>query len=263
MENSSPSQAFRNSPIVSNPNAFPWVWTLLALLGMAIVFCVVLFAGIVQFLLTHGDNVAALSAAATKGSFGFLLQGIAELIVIVYLLIVVPTLACTTLEGIGFRNLSGRTLKYAAIAVAGMFVVVTALGSLLTNVLHAKTPEEAVQIFLSLHSLSAKIGFAFFAAIVAPLWEEFVFRVFLFSAMFKWWGFWPAAITSSILFGVAHGQPGGVAVNLAIVVPLAIGGLILCWVYTVTRNAWANIITHGLFNFISLALLFVAPQLAK
>jgi membrane protease YdiL (CAAX protease family) len=263
VENNSASSALLKSPIASEPNAFPWLLTFLAFVGMLVIFAVVLFAGIVWFLLTHGQNLELLRTASTKGVFGVELQGIAELIVIAYLMAVVPALAGTTPSGIGFRPLSARTLAYVGGAVVVMFVAVTALGSLLTTLLHAKTPEEAVAVFLSLHSPAAKAGFAFFAAVVAPVWEEFVFRIFLFSAMFKWWGFRPAAIVSSILFGLAHAQPGGIAVNVGICIPLALGGFVLCWVYATTRNAWANILTHGLFNLISLALLFVAPQLAK
>jgi len=263
VENSLASKDFRNSPIVSSPEAFPWPWTVLAIVGAAVLLFVIIIAGAAQFYMAHGQSIAVLNAALTKTSFGVVLQGVAELVVIAYLLVVVPSLARTNLAGLGFRSPSPRTLAYIGGAIAVMFVAVTALSSLLTTVLHAKTPEEAVQIFLSLHTNVEKAGFAFFAGIVAPIWEEFVFRIFLFNAMYRWWGFWPAAIVSSVLFGAAHGQPGGVATNVAIIVPLAAGGFVLCWVYAVTRNAWSSILTHGIFNLISLSLLSVAPQLAK
>lgn len=263
MENSSISQGFQNSPIASSPNAFPWVWSLLALGGAVVLLLGIMFVGCVQFFLVHGYSVVLLNYALTKTSFGVVLQGIAELAVIIYLLFVVPALAHTSLAGLGFRTPSSRALAYIGAGIVLMFVVVTALSSLLTNVLHAKAPEEAVQIFLSLRTVAEKASFGFFAGAVAPVWEEFVFRIFLFNALFRWWGFWPAAIVSSVLFGAAHAQQGGVASNIAITVPLAAGGFVLCWLYATTRNAWACILTHGIFNLISLGLLTVAPQLAK
>jgi membrane protease YdiL (CAAX protease family) len=91
-----------------------------------------------------------------------------------------------------------------------------------------------------------------------------VFRVFLFNAMRKWWGFWPGAIVSSILFGAAHAQPPfGPSMFVALSLPLAIGGIILCTVYTRTGSVYSNMITHASFNGLSLLLITVAPQLAK
>jgi membrane protease YdiL (CAAX protease family) len=109
-----------------------------------------------------------------------------------------------------------------------------------------------------------KALFALFAIVVGPVWEEFVFRIFLFNAMRKWWGFWPGAIVSSLCFGLAHAQPPFTPVMfLALSVPLAVGGIILCSIYTRTGSAWSNMITHASFNGLSLLLITVAPNLAK
>jgi membrane protease YdiL (CAAX protease family) len=100
--------------------------------------------------------------------------------------------------------------------------------------------------------------------VLAPAFEESVFRLVLFNAMRQWWGFWPGAIVSSILFGLAHAQPPFTsAMFLSISLPLAVGGIVLCWVYAKTNNAWSSMITHGGFNALSLILLVVFPQLAK
>ncbi len=148
-------------------------------------------------------------------------------------------------------------------AIIAMFVLVTALGSLFSTLLHFKTPELAIAVFQHMQGWQ-KVLFAIFAVIVGPVWEEFVFRVFLFNAMQKWWGFWPGAIVSSVLFGLAHAQPPFVpAMFLALSLPLAVGGVILCTVYARTGNAWSNMITHASFNGLSLLLLTVAPQFAK
>jgi membrane protease YdiL (CAAX protease family) len=82
--------------------------------------------------------------------------------------------------------------------------------------------------------------------------------------MRAWWGFWPGAIVSSVLFGLAHAQPPFVpAMFVSLSLPLAIGGLILCSVYARTGSMWSNIITHSSFNALSVLLITVAPQLAK
>ena len=144
-----------------------------------------------------------------------------------------------------------------------MAVVLTLLGTALSALLRAHTPEEAIKVFLGLKSPLSKAGFAFFAVVLAPFFEEFVFRLFLFNAFRRWWGFWPGAIVSSVLFGCAHYQQSAANVNIALIVPLMLGGLILAWIYNKTANAWAPMLTHAGFNGITLLALFVAPQLAK
>jgi membrane protease YdiL (CAAX protease family) len=39
--------------------------------------------------------------------------------------------------------------------------------------------------------------------------------------------------------------------------------MILCAVYARTRNAWMSMITHGVFNAVSVVALYFAPQLTK
>jgi membrane protease YdiL (CAAX protease family) len=51
--------------------------------------------------------------------------------------------------------------------------------------------------------------------------------------------------------------------NLILTLPLAVGGVILCAVYAKTENAYAPMITHGLFNAVSFVALFYAPQLGQ
>ena len=122
------------------------------------------------------------------------LQGIAEIIVIAYLLIVPPRLAKRSLGEIGFRSLRAGDGLAIAIGIIAMAVVLTLLGTALSALLRAHTPEEAIKVFLGLKSPLSKAGFAFFAVVLAPFFEEFVFRLFLFNAFRRWWGFWPGAI---------------------------------------------------------------------
>jgi len=263
VENNSISAPLRTSPIASSPDAFPWALTVAAIAGMLGVLGIVMIAGIVQFLVAHGGDLNALKSAAL-GMFGISLQAIAEIAVLIYLALVVPQLAHTSLAGLGFTKLDGRSLRIVAGGIVVMFLVLTVAGSALSNALHFKSEEEAVHVLLSLHTWPEKFWFVIMAAVLAPVFEESVFRLFLFNAMHRWWGFWPAAVTSSVLFGLAHAQaPFVPQMLIAICLPLALGGFVLCWVYATTRNAWAPILTHGVCNLISSVLVIVAPQLAK
>ena len=58
---------------------------------------------------------------------------------------------------------------------------------------------------------------------------------------------------SGVLFGIAHGDPYAA-------IPLALGGIVLCAVYYLSRNAYASMISHALFNSFSIVLLLFFPQ---
>lgn len=262
MENNSDWKTSPASQTGSAPNTgFQWMLTIVVAIGAMAILAVVVIAGLVGWIAHNGANIAALTVAL-NGLFGLGLQSIAELVGVIFLLIVLPSLAHRSLRSLGFRPLSPRDIAIVAIGVVTMFVVVTGLGSIFENLFHVKSPEAAVKMFTALHGYQ-RVLFAVFAIVVGPLAEEMFFRVLLFNAMRTWWGFWPGAIVSSILFGGAHMQPGGVALNVSLVVSLGCGGIILAYIYQRTGKAWANMLTHGAFNALSLLAIIFAPQLAK
>ena len=93
------------------------------------------------------------------------------------------------------------------------------------------------------------IGVALFvlvAVIMAPLFEEIVFRGFLFRGLANSWGWVWGALASSAVFGLAHLQ-------LDVFLPLAALGFALAWAYKHTGSLWTCIAMHGLFNLIAVA----------
>jgi CAAX protease family protein len=121
---------------------------------------------------------------------------------------------------------------------------------------HAAHQQQAVEIFRALHDRTAIVVFAFFAVVLAPVAEETIFRVFVFNFGARYGGFWLGAPISAVLFGLAHGDAFAA-------IPLALGGIVLCVVYYRTRNAFASMISHGLFNGLSLVGLLFAPHLVS
>jgi membrane protease YdiL (CAAX protease family) len=86
--------------------------------------------------------------------------------------------------------------------------------------------------------------FVLVAVIMAPLFEEIVFRGFLFRGLANSWGWVWGALASSAVFGLAHLQ-------LDVFVPLAVLGFALAWAYRQTGSLWTCIIMHALFNLIA------------
>ena len=138
-----------------------------------------------------------------------------------------------------------------------MVVVVEGLASIIQALSHQQHEQSVVELFKHVRGTNVMWLFAFFAIVLAPFMEETIFRIFVFNAARRWsGGFWRGAIVSGVLFGSAH-------MDLWVLVPLALGGIILCYVYYRTRNAFCSMITHGLFNALTVFALIYAPQLAQ
>lgn len=172
------------------------------MLGAAVILMVLTFGGLIAWAATHGFSVAELSAAG-NGLTGVVLQSGAEIVAVAFVIALVPALAKMPLRDVGFRSISRENIGTIAIGIFVMFVVATLLSSLLQSLLHFKTPETAVGMYMKLSGLQRAV-FVFFGVIIAPFCEETFFRVLLFNAFRRWWGLIPGAIVSSVLFGLAH-----------------------------------------------------------
>ena len=113
--------------------------------------------------------------------------------------------------------------------------------------------EAAVTLVAGAKSLWLKIYLGFFAVILAPVAEEFVFRGVLFPFL-KQRGFPKLAwLGVSFIFAAIH-------FDAAIFAPLFVFALALTWLYKFSDNLLAPIVAHSLFNAANLALLFYAPK---
>lgn len=85
-------------------------------------------------------------------------------------------------------------------------------------------------------------GWLLFSAIlVAPLFEEILFRGYVAGTLRKAYGATTAWIVSSILFGLAHG-------SLSAALTASFSGLILCYCYLRYRSLTMAIILHAMNN---------------
>jgi membrane protease YdiL (CAAX protease family) len=181
---------------------------------------------------------------------------VAEGTLTIIVLALLPWASRMKLSELGYRALSGRNLLIAFVGSIVMAIIANGGASLIQAILHTKQDQQAVAMLRQLHDPRLLGAFAVFACLVAPFMEETIFRVFLFNATRRYWGFWSGAIVSGICFGLAHGDP-------IAALPLALGGIVLASVYYFTRNAFASMVTHGLFNSYTILALIIAPQLAK
>jgi uncharacterized protein len=85
---------------------------------------------------------------------------------------------------------------------------------------------------------------ALLTTVIAPICEETLFRGYVFAALSKWKGWLPAAAITGVLFGGVHAG----SAPAADLIPLAVLGFALCWLYRRTGSLYPCIAAHSLNN---------------
>lgn len=88
------------------------------------------------------------------------------------------------------------------------------------------------------------------ASVMAPLYEEIMFRGFLLPSLTRYLPVWGSIVLSGFLFAIAH-------LSLSEVLPLMTLGIILGFVYTKSKNLLAPMLLHSLWNSGTLISLFI------
>ncbi len=215
--------------------------------------------------LSHRMNLLVAIQNPFGNVTGFVINGTLQILweaaIVLTIIIGMPLLTHFSLRGLGFRVPGMRAIGYALVGALGMVIVGDVGSGVIDSLTHTTHPQIVERIFVQLrHQPSAVAFFVFYAAIAQPIAEETLFRIFIFNLGLRYGGFWTGALISGALFGYTH-----VLLKDADFVTgtlLGISGVILCWVYYRSRNAYASMISHGVFNALSTAALYFAPKLA-
>lgn len=78
-------------------------------------------------------------------------------------------------------------------------------------------------------------------AVIAPLWEELIFRGFIMKRALRFWSPAAAVFLTAFLFGALH-------MSLVQGISAAAAGLLLCLLYVRRRSVGLNIFAHGIYN---------------
>ena len=179
-------------------------------------------------------------------------QVITYLPVALYFAAVLPPLSGCTLQTLGFRMPSSRAVLAGVLGTIAMFASMSLVSAAIVSITHHQDTEIAIELLKSLQTDGQKINFILVAVVLAPMVEELVFRVYFFNFLQRYSTPWIAMILSATVFGLFHilGMPKNQLGSqlLSVAIPLAVGGFVLAYVYAKTRNYWASVITHVLFN---------------
>jgi membrane protease YdiL (CAAX protease family) len=99
----------------------------------------------------------------------------------------------------------------------------------------------AIPVLIDAGSGSDFYLLVFNVAVLAPLFEEFLFRGFLFQQFRRFYSLPNAILLSAAVFAAVH-------LSIESFLPLFGLGILLATVYHTTRSLWAAVITHALWN---------------
>jgi membrane protease YdiL (CAAX protease family) len=134
-----------------------------------------------------------------------------------------------------------RRVGTAVLAQLGFLVLLSPLLTLLGRALgfHGTT-----DVPLAHRQTAFVLLLAWIAIVVAPWMEEVSMRGFLLSGLWSRFGFWPAAIVSSLVWAGLHGVSG-------VLIPFTVEGIVLCWIRRRTGSVRTGIALHSAQNVVA------------
>jgi membrane protease YdiL (CAAX protease family) len=139
-----------------------------------------------------------------------------------------------------------------------VFPIVSTLNNLNSSMM--PTPSTSLPVSPWEQSLLSNdlVSICFYIAVVslvAPVWEEFIFRGFLLPSFTRYFRADVSILLSSLIFALAH-------FSIERLIPLTFLGMLMCVVYLRSKNILAPIILHSLWNAFAFVELVVKPEAA-
>ncbi len=185
----------------------------------------------------------------------------------IFMYIMLTTMIITMIQWVGMRNpvvvlgLKNQSFRSVLIWVALASVVavysvnwVSGFSSAYTQSLFGEMELQApVKSLQNSESLTSQIMMVFTAVILAPLFEELVFRGYFYGILKKFTDPMFAAFTSGAVFALIH-------MNLPAVLPLWFFAIFLTLTYEASRSLWVPIGIHAVFNAVTVTMIFLSKN---
>lgn len=156
---------------------------------------------------------------------------------------------------LGFeKGLTWKAVAWALSAFA-IYFWVTIVVSLLVALIPGFDSEQPQEVGFDDVTTTAEYIMAFIGLVILPpIFEEVLFRGYLFGRLRRYVGFFATTLVTSIAFGLVHGQ-WNVGVDTFVL------SLFLCFLREYTGSLWAPMLLHALKNGLAYFFLFIAPLL--
>lgn len=152
------------------------------------------------------------------------------------------------------RSFRLQTVPWAVFVWGVYMIVSVAVMLVLSSLTLPGLDLEQVQ-HVGFDNLSGVVEYtaAFLALVVfAPLFEEIIFRGYLFGRLRRLNGFWVSAVFTSLTFGLLHMQ-FNVGVDVFVL------SIFLCFLREKFDSIWPGVLVHALKNSLAYTLLFILP----
>ena len=176
---------------------------------------------------------------AVKGAAGFLdsnllfLTGIVSLFIIPVYMLLVKKDAAKYGEQVIFVDRKPLTVFLCIAASVG-----TALaGTLMMKLLGVFRPEIGFEEYANIFDNAAPLVMAVVTLILTPLCDELLFRGLLFKRISRAYGFWPAALISSLFYGITFGDLSQGFYGFVM-------GLVYALAFQKTGKVWIPVVMH-------------------
>lgn len=222
------------------------VWVMFCMFGLATAVLVVIFK---LFPLLWMASETTVGQLVSNGA----IYALAVLFVLLPLLLKKKSGDIRKLLGLD-KKPALRGLAWALTAFA-IYFWVTIIVSLLVSFIPGFNSEQAQDVGFNDVTTVAEYVMAFIGLVILPpIFEEILFRGYLYGRLRRYVGFGLSTIVTSIAFGLVHGQ-WNVGVDTFVL------SVFLCFLREYTGSLWAPMLLHALKNGLAYFFLFIAPLL--
>ncbi len=141
-----------------------------------------------------------------------------------------------------------KTLKYFVVFLPIIFVI-----SFLCKMILFEYEEQKMVVEIKKNFYNNLFTNFLLIIIVAPIIEEIVFRGLFYKTLKKFVPFIQASIISSLIFAIIHE-------NILSFTILFLFSLYLTWIYERTNSILYPILTHSIFNFLNISLIYMGSN---
>ncbi len=152
-----------------------------------------------------------------------------------------PAPARPTRQTLSWSEATGYGIGTVLVALPLIILIGLGWSALLQAMGRQVEPQDMIMILAKTRSPLVIAGLMLVACLLAPLYEELLFRAGLYRYVRQKLGRTPALLISGICFGVMHR-------DLTAFLPLVVLGMLFALVYEATGSIRVTIIAHGLFN---------------
>ena len=194
--------------------------------------------------------------AASKTIVGQLVGNTAVYAVAVFFVLLPLIARKKTAEIIAFLGLK-KKLTFSGVGWAVVAFVIYFWTTIVVSLLVAQIPgfnaEQEQNVGFNGVTTTLEYIMAFIGLVVLPpIFEETLFRGYLFGRLRQHLGFWFSTLVTSLVFGFVHGQ-WNVGIDTFVL------SIFLCVLREHTGSLWASMILHALKNGLAYFFLFIGP----